>query len=138
LEESTVPDPDNQQEQKCSSDSLATRPVEERIEGRCAAARPPEFESDEAMAAWIASQIPFLNTPIRRVPGLSLEQELAVRNLLALLPAEFRLEGLSAADRLRGLTAEEVLRGLSPGTVERLRQLLQQPPHQPESSPSPE
>jgi hypothetical protein len=57
--------------------------------------------------------------------------------ILATVPPEKRLEGLSPEERLRGLPPEELLRGLSPEQRERLRQLLQQPPHQPESSSNP-
>jgi hypothetical protein len=48
------------------------------------------------------------------------------------------LTSLTPEERLRGLSPEERLRGLSPEERERLRQLFQQPPHQPEAPSSPE
>ncbi len=62
------------------------------------------------------------------------EMEQVLRDFLATLPPEERLEGLppterlkglSAEERLEGLSPEERLRGLAPEELERLRQLLQ-------------
>jgi hypothetical protein len=74
------------------------------------------------------------------------EMQQALLDIVASLPPEIRLEGLSPEERLRGLTPEEMLRGLTPDArkemlrgltpeemlrgltphaLERLRQLLQ-------------
>jgi hypothetical protein len=57
--------------------------------------------------------------------GAEDQMEKVLRDFLATLPPEERLEGLSPAERLRGLSPEDLLRGLSPDDRERLRQLLQ-------------
>jgi hypothetical protein len=50
-----------------------------------------------------------------------------LRDILATMTPEERMQGLSAEERLRGLTAEG-LRKLPPAEVERFRRLLQGPP----------
>jgi hypothetical protein len=69
--------------------------------------------------------------------GAQDEMQQTVRALLAVLPPEERLEGLSPEgrqralaalppeERLEGLSPEERLKGMSPEELERLRQLLQ-------------
>ena len=52
----------------------------------------------------------------------------ALRDFLATLSPEERLQGLSPEKRLEGLSPEERLRGLTPEELERLRRLLQPPP----------
>jgi len=53
----------------------------------------------------------------------------SLKGLLARLPAEKRLEGLSLAERLQGLSAEEVLRALPPETVEAIARHLKAQDH---------
>jgi hypothetical protein len=57
--------------------------------------------------------------------GSEEEMEKVLRDFLASLPPQERLEGLSSKERLRGLSAEECIAGLSPEELERLRLLLQ-------------
>jgi hypothetical protein len=63
------------------------------------------------------------------------EMHQAMRDVLASMPVERRLEGLSAEqlwqalppeERLKGLSPEERLQGLTPDELELLKQLLQQ------------
>jgi hypothetical protein len=69
--------------------------------------------------------------------GAEDEMEQALRDFLATMSPEERLQGLSPEERLQGLSPEERLRGLPPEErlrgltteeLERLRLLLQQPP----------
>jgi hypothetical protein len=58
---------------------------------------------------------------------LGAEDELkqVLRDLLATMSPQERLEGLPARERLEGLSLEERLEGLTPEQLQRLQQLLQ-------------
>jgi hypothetical protein len=60
---------------------------------------------------------------------LGADEELrhVLREILATMSPEERLEGMSPGQRLEGLSEEQILKGLTPEQLERLRQLLQQP-----------
>jgi hypothetical protein len=66
--------------------------------------------------------------------GSDTELKQVLRDILATMTPEERLEGLSVEERVKGLPAEELIKGLSAEERERLRQLLQHKPNGDNSS----